>query len=114
MDMTVNTCIALADMLAPNDIDAALKRRWLGEIDGNVRVDLMGQSTADASADTEDGVLSETASLTVPYPFDRLYWMYLVAMIAYTQNDLVGYTNAATMFNAAYERYAKWVQRGGV
>ena len=112
--MTVNTCIALADMLAPNDIDATLKRRWLGEIDGNVRVDLMGQSTAVAAADTEDGVLSETSSLTVPYPFDRLYWMYLVAMIAYTQGDIVGYTNAATMFNAAYERYAKWLHRGGV
>ena len=112
--MTVNTCIDLADMLAPNDIDDTVKRRWLGEIDGNVRVDLLGHSTVDAANGTEDGVLPVTASLAVPYPFDRLYWMYLVAMIAFAQNDLVGYANAATMFNAAYERYAKWVQRGGV
>ena len=106
--MTLNTCMSLADMLAPNGIDASVKRRWVSELDGMVRVELLGESPASLAPDTMDA-----APLTVPFPFDRMYWIYLIAMIEAVHGDNIRYTNAAAMFHSVYDRYAKWLARGG-
>ena len=52
-------------------------------------------------------------SLTAPYPFDQLYWQYLLAMVSHTCGDNVRYENTALLFNASYQSYGKWLKRRG-
>lgn len=109
--MTVTTSIRVADQLAPNRLDENLKRRWLGDLEGMIRVELHDESPEAVASLTEEGVLPTSAALQVPYPFDRLYWLYLVAMVEQTHGDAARYANAAAMFNTVYASYAKWLRR---
>lgn len=111
--MTVRNSLQMADALVPNRIGDEIKRRWLGDLEGMVRVELRGQSANEAEAMTENGIVPSNGVLEAPYPFDRMYWLYLVAMIEYTHGDAARYANAASMFNAAYTSYAKWLARNG-
>lgn len=111
--MTVKKSLQMADAVAPNRIGEEIKRRWLGDLEGMIRVELRGDSPEAAAAATPDGMPSEDDVLGAPYPFDRMYWLYLVAMIEYTGGDTTRYANAASMFNAAYASYAKWLVRHG-
>lgn len=104
--MTSDTCMALVDTLAPNGVEASVKLRWLCELEGRIRVELKHQPPAELS-------LEIGSDLSVPYPFDQLYWMYLVAMIDFINHDCSRYENSAAMFNMAYRSYAKWLQREG-
>ena len=111
--MTVKNSLKMADALVPNRISDEIKQRWLGDLEGMVQVELRGRSTDEAESLTEEGIMPTNGTLGVPYPFDRMYWLYLVAMIEYTNGDAARYANAASMFNAVYASYAKWLVRGG-
>lgn len=111
--MTVKNSLEMADALVHNGIGEEIKRRWLGDLEGMVRVELQGCSVEEAETATVDGVMPADGALAVPYPFDRMYWLYLVAMIEYTHGDTARYTNAASMFNAVYAAYGKWLLRQG-
>ena len=41
--MTVETCMRLVDGMRPNGFSEAVKRRFLGEAEGKVRVELLGE-----------------------------------------------------------------------
>ncbi len=106
--MTLNTCLALTDTILPNSMDVEVKCRWLSELEGRIRVELLGESPSGTPFDlTESG----HAELTVPYPYDQLYWMYLCAMIEYAMGDTARYENGAALFNTAYQNYAKYLIR---
>lgn len=111
--MTVTTSIRVADQLAPNRLDESLKRRWLGDLEGMVRVELLGESVDTLASLTDEGVLPSDADLKIPYPYDRLYWLYLVAMVEHAHGDAGHYARAAAMFNSVYSSYAKWLKRNG-
>lgn len=109
--MTIKTCMNLVDTVMPNALPEAVKLRFLGEVEGRVRVELLGEEPntmavfdASTSADTE---------LSAPHPYDQLYWLYVVAMMDYISGDLARYENTATLFNAAYQNYGKWLKRRG-
>lgn len=107
--MTIHTCIDLVDAMAPNGVDASIKLRFLGELEGKVKVELLGESPE--AAETFDESTSVDTELCVPYPYDQLYWMYLVAMLDLVSGDTAHYENAAALFNAAYQSYGKWLKR---
>lgn len=109
--MTVNTCLTLVDTISPNHVDAAVKLRWLNELDAQIRVDVLGE-TPDSQPEPA-GMTDGSRVLTVPYPFDRLYWLYLVSLIDWLSGDSTRYENGAALFNAAYNRYAKYMIRTG-
>ena len=102
--MTYDTCMYIADALLPNSIPVSVKHRWLAELEGRIQVELEGVSPDDISAD-EGG---DMPNLSAPFPYDRLYWLYLLAMYDFADGDNARYENAAAMFNSAYQNYAKW------
>ncbi len=109
--MTVQEYLDLTDALAPGGVGGtvALRLRFLGEIEGRVRVELLGQSPDTISpmdADTPRETL-----LAVPHPYDRLYWMYALAMSDYLAGDGARYENAAALFNEAYAGYGRYLKR---
>ncbi|MCQ2430391.1 MAG: hypothetical protein MJ192_08675 [Clostridia bacterium] len=107
--MTINSCLTLVDAMAPNRVERSVKRRWLEELDAQVRVELWGETPDEQTepAGAEDG----TRVLSAPYPFDRLYWLYLASLVDYINGDTARYENGAMLFNAAYCHYAKYVIR---
>lgn len=109
--MTLNTCLSFVDSLLPNALPQATKCRWLSELEGRIRVELLGQSAA-AQAPLTVSEAGDTA-LAVPFPYDQLYWMYLLALIEYTNGDYARYENGAALFNTAYRGYAKYLIRAG-
>ena len=109
--MTIETCMGLVDAMLPNRIPEAVKLCLLGEVEGKVRVELLGQEPAEGAL-FPDGTPHDT-ELAVPHPFDQLYWQYLLAMLSHLSGDNARYENTAALFNATYQGYGKWLKRRG-
>ncbi len=105
--MTVNTCLSFADGLYPNAVPREVKSRWLAELDGRIKVELLRQEPESVQETEADG------EMTVPFPYDQIYWMYLAALLAYTGGDTARYETGAALFNTAYRSYAKYLMRAG-
>lgn len=109
--MTVNHCIELVDTMMPNRMDASVKLRFLGEIEGKVRVELLGEDPGQVPA-LDDGTQGET-ELCAPAPFDQIYLLYVMAMMDYLNGDVSRFENGAALFNQVYQSYGKWLKRRG-
>lgn len=109
--MTIHTCMELVDAMAPNGVASSVKLRFLGEIEGKVKVELLGEMPEDSRP--FDQYTAETTELCVPHPYDQLYWLYVMAMMDYVNGDLARYENSAALFNIAYQNYGKWLKKRG-
>lgn len=109
--MTIGKCISIAESIAPSKHSRDLKVRWISELEGKISVELFNRSPLDLE---EYGAESrDDQALEVPFPFDQIYWMYLVAMLDLANGDNARYQSSAGAFNSAFESYAKWVVRTG-
>lgn len=111
--MTVSECLTLTDSICPNGMEAGVKCRWLSELEGRIRMELLGTVGPVVPLDAEtDGDIT----LSAPHPYDQLYWMYLTALVELQMGDEARYENRAALFNTAYQNYAKHLmrQRGAV
>lgn len=106
--MTYETCMYMVDQLQPNQVPQPVKNRWLGELEGRVQVELEGASPSNLMPPE---LLGEDITLSAPFPYDNIYWLYLLAMLDFASGDGARYENSAALFNAAYHNYAKWVAR---
>ncbi len=95
--------------MAPGEVDPVLRLRWLCEIEGRVRVELLGEDPA-AIPEINTETPRHTV-LTVPAPYDRLYWLHHLAMCNCLAGDTVRYENAAAMFNETYASFGRWLKR---
>ena len=109
--MTIETCMRLVKSMSPEGLDEALTLRFLGEIEGKIKIELHGEDPA-GTVDF-DGSTAKDTVLCVPHPYDQIYWTYLLAMAGFVHGDAVRYENAAAMFNAAYRDYGKLLKRRG-
>ena len=109
--MTIETCMSLLDAMMPSGVSPAVKLRFLGEIEGKVRVELHGESP-DGDCDFDESTPVGTV-LAVPHPYDQMYLLYVMAMLDYVGGDTARYENGAAMFNAVYQSYGKWLKRRG-
>lgn len=98
--MTVNDAIRMADQQKPNEVDEALKRRWLCTLEGQIRQEL-----------SIIGFISpETMSeLCVASPYDKLYPAYLVMRICLENGELDNYNSAAATFNRLWMAFASTI-----
>ena len=58
-----------------------------------------------------DDEIAEGLVLSVPFPYDRVYWTYLAAMVDYYRGDVTRYGESSQLFERSLEDYAKWYQR---
>ena len=106
--MTAESCIELVDTLVPNAVPLTLKHRWLSELEGQILVSIQAHDPEELPI---SGEANETLTLSVPFPFDRVYWMFLTAMIDFWGGDISRYQETATMADQALDDYAKWCKR---
>ena len=79
---------------------------WLEELEKKVALEIHGKPLLEARAP----YLGQE-QLSVPSPYDKIYWTYLVAMLELVKGTTEGYQFANTVFREAYNDYAKHVQR---
>jgi hypothetical protein len=101
----------LVDGMRPNGFSEAVKRRFLGEVEGKVRVELLGEEPGTVPV-MDENTPADT-ELTAPTPFDQLYLLYVMAMMDHVEGDTARYENTAILFNAVFQSYGKWLKRRG-
>ncbi|MBQ8358038.1 MAG: hypothetical protein IJX39_09585 [Clostridia bacterium] len=105
--MTVQEAIELAGILRPNELSEEVLTSFLSELEGRLAVEVRGQSPAALCPP----VAVTRTGLSIPAPFDRLYWAYLVAMIDLAAGDTEAYSISYALFREARDAYARWYQR---
>lgn len=109
--MKLKDCINLVDESKPNAFSNDAKTGWLNEVEGMVQTEIRH-----VQPDSEDFVAYHyledmTKPLLVEPPHDKLYPLYLTAMIDFANGEYAKYQNSMVMFNAAWDEYAKWYMR---
>ena len=81
--MTILEAITRADLIRPNELDPAVKLRWLSTLDGQIHAELLASHAgAPEPFRGYDGETElQTTELLVPYPYDELYLRYLLMRI---------------------------------
>ena len=107
--MKLNDAIRMADALRDNAIAEEQKVIWINELEMKIQ-SLILRTAPD---DMEVYALPEDAEteLLVPRPFDKVYYLWLAAMIDYGNAEYDKYQNDKAMADAAYSEYAKWFMR---
>lgn len=111
--MTIMEAINRIDAVKPNTYPQGEKIRWLNALDGMVKSKVIdtheGASAVEFDGYTEDTNLS--TSLLVPAPYDEMYLFWLESKIDYLNGETGRYNNSISMFNNAYDEYARYYNR---
>jgi hypothetical protein len=70
--------------------------------------DVTSQVLPQDDADNWENVPYETY---VTHPHDKLYYLYVIAMMDFANHEYDKYANDMEVYNAAYDDFAKWWQR---
>lgn len=101
---SINEVMERVGRLKPNAIGEEEKARWLVELDGRTYQDLTKTDSPDREpvrAWPEEG----DRELLIPAPYDRVYDLYLTAMIEFYMREYSNYNNTVALFNEAMEDY---------
>lgn len=99
------------DAMKPNAYSNESKTAWVNEVEGQVQTEIHH-----VQPDAEDFVTyaypaGQFERLLVEPPHDKLYPLYLCAMIDFANGEYAKYQNSMLLFNAAWDEYAKWYMR---
>ena len=106
--MTILEAITRADLIRPNELDPAVKLRWLSTLDGQIHAELL--SAHSGAPGPFRGYDEETelrsTRLLVEHPYDELYLCYLLMRIDLEHGELDRYNNDAAEFNRLWQSFA--------
>lgn len=107
--MTIAEAISICNEMKPgNTFSDELKTRWLNEVEGQIAVKIhlapvgVMETIAFSWPDDKD------MELAIPLPYDRLYWLYLCAMVDFGNADFEKYRNSHEMYNDVLKDYRLW------
>lgn len=100
---TINKVIEMTDRLKPNAYGEEIKTAWISQLDGMVQRLVMQRDDIVEYSYPED----MNKELLIPFPFDDVYALYLVAKIDLRNNEIDNYNNSITVFNSAFEDFKK-------
>ena len=107
---TLNEVITRIDKVKPNTYDEQTKAEWIYRLDGRISKEIMHSEPPMHYIFPEDA----DKELLVPFPNDDIYDFFLQAMIDFNNREIASYNNAMTMFNEAFESFAKAYIRDNV
>lgn len=106
--MTKSEVLTFVQSVKPHEFEDAVMLRWLDELEKKIACEIHGKFGRE---DHYTGLSGD--QLSVPSPYDKLYWTYLVSMIEFVQGTPDTYSFANGVFKEAYGEYARFVQRHG-
>jgi hypothetical protein len=111
--MTIIEAITYADEIKPNSYTQSDKVKWLSQVDGTVKKEII---------DTHEGAEEETFSgyddstpldtpLLIPHPYDEAYIRFIEAQIDYLNGEMGRYNNSMTAFKSTYASFERFYNR---
>jgi hypothetical protein len=111
--MTIIEAINRIDSLKPNNYTQPEKIKWLSNLDGIIKKEIIDTHKGSENVSFE-GYVAETALDTVmlvPSPYDDIYVKWLEAQIDYANADTKRYENSMIMYNTAYSAFERFYNR---
>lgn len=108
--MTINEAILFTDRAKPNVYSEQQKTRWLAELDGKIEREIYKTNAISEYEYPNDA----DRELLAAHPHSDIYPLYLFAMIDFHNREFGAYNNSMTMFNQAYDIFAKWYIRNNM
>ncbi len=105
---TMNKVIEYVDGVKPNAYDDEAKYDWISRVESMIGLEVHGDEEpvtleCPRDADTE---------LSVPFPYDDVYALYVLCMIDFHNREWNSYNNSLTMFSERLEAYKRYyIQR---
>ena len=111
--MKLMEAIHAADLLIPNAYGMEEKIRWLSELDGKIKREIIDTHEG-YDLIPFDGYTTETdpdTQLLANPPYDGLYLDYLQMKFDYYNGETKRYENSADAFEAAYSDFQRYFNR---
>ena len=111
--MTIIEALNKIDSLKPNNYSQADKIKWLSNIDGIIKAEIIDTHEGGQGIvfnGYEDTTSVETEML-VPYPYDDIYIKWLESQIDYNNAEYQKYNNSTTAYNNAYSAFERYYNR---
>ena len=110
MNKTLKEIIALADELNPNAFSNDIKASWVSEAEHTVLSEIHCLAPGEIQ-DLFPYEAHKNDRLTLAPGDDKIYVLYLQAMIDFSNKEYAAYNNDMTFFNESLDTYAKWYVR---
>ena len=107
--MTLGQVISMVDSIEANAYPTEVKTAWLNEVEGIVQTDVLLLRVEDVIQYDYDADRDRT--LLVRPPHDKIYRLYLQAMIQFANAEYDRYNNTMQMYNSAIGEYCRWMGR---
>ena len=107
---SINEVLERVGRSRPDAVDDREKAQWLIELDGQLYRTLTSADDPDKTppaAFPEDG----DKALLVPAPWDRIYDLYVMAMVEFEMRDYEEYQNTYALFNQAMTDFRAFWRR---
>lgn len=111
--MKIIDAINEIDALKPNTISQSDKIRWLSQLDGRIKSEIIDTHECKEPIvfTGYDDNTPESTVLLVPAPYDVIYIRYLDAQIDYVNGETKRYNNSSSLYNVAYRDYERYYNR---
>lgn len=111
--MTIMDALYRTNEVKPNGYSQSEKIRWLSTLDGIIKSEIIdthegGEGIAFNGYDENTEI---TTKLIVPAPYDDIYLRWLEAQIDYANGEYGKYNNSITVYNDAYNLFARYYNR---
>lgn len=111
--MTIKEAINAIDSLKPNNYTQADKIRWLSNMDGMVKAEIIDthQGWEDVVFNGYNENTSDATQLLVSAPYDDIYIKWLESQIDYNNAEYNKYNNSITAYNTIYSAFERYYNR---
>ena len=104
--MEIRQAVLIADEMKPNAFSEELKMQWINQVEGIIQTDVLLLNKAEYI--TYEHPTDLRRKLLVDAPHDKLYPIYLAAMIDFTHGEYSKYQNTMELFNAYLNEFSCW------
>ena len=106
---TLQGVLELIDNIKPNAFSDEVKTAWVNEVEGLVQTEVFLLAVEDVAQ--YQWPADSGATLLAKPPHDKIYWVYLSAMVDFGNGEYDKYQNTMQMFNQFFGEYMRWYAR---
>ncbi len=111
--MKLLEAITLIDTQKPNTYSVAEKTRWISELDGRIKNEIIDthEGGGFVSFNGYDEDTPPDTELLVKSPFDNIYVAWLETRIDYHNSEIARYNNSTAVFNTIFSDFSRAYNR---
>ena len=111
--MTIIEAIISVDAITPNTYTQGEKIRWLSNLDGNIKAEIIdtheGHEAVEFEGYTE--ITPIDTVLLIPSPYDDIYTSWLQMQIDYANGEFNKFNNSSAIYNSRYAAFERYYNR---